>query len=40
MNRKDSLNMVFVLNLKGVLKDVNDQDVQIKVEGSAVFIFI
>lgn len=40
MNRKDSLNMALVLNLKGALKDVNDQDVQIKVEGSAVFISI
>ena len=40
MNRKDSLNMALVLNLKGALKDVNDQDVQIKVEGTAVFISI
>lgn len=40
MNRKDSLNMALVMNLKGALKDVNDQDVQIKVEGSAVFISI
>jgi chemotaxis protein MotB len=40
MSRKDSLNMALVLNLKGALKDVNDQDVQIKVEGSAVFISI
>ena len=38
MARKDSLNMALVLNLKGALKDVNDQDVNIKVEGSAVFI--
>lgn len=40
MARKDSLNMALILNLKGALKDVNDQDVQIKVEGSAVFISI
>jgi chemotaxis protein MotB len=40
MARKDSLNMALVLNLKGALKDVNDQDIQIKVEGSAVFISI
>lgn len=40
MSRKDSLNMALVMNLKGALKDVNDEDVQIKVEGSAVMISI
>lgn len=40
MARKDSLNMALVLNLKGALKDVNDEDIQIKVEGSVVFISI
>lgn len=40
MSRKDSLNMALVLNLKGALKDINDQDIEIKVEGSAVFISI
>lgn len=40
MSRKDSLNMALVLNLKGALKDVNDEDVTVKVEGSAVFISI
>lgn len=40
MSRKDSLNMALVMNLKGALKDVNDKDVEIKVEGSAVFISI
>lgn len=40
MARKDSLNMALVMNLKGSLKDVNDDDVNIKVEGSAVFINI
>lgn len=39
-SRKDSLNLALVLNLKSALKDVNDDDVQIKVEGSAVFISI
>jgi chemotaxis protein MotB len=38
MAKKDSLNMALVMNLKGALKDVNDQDVQVKVEGSAVMI--
>ncbi|MFM8916426.1 MAG: hypothetical protein ACKOGP_01630, partial [Bacteroidota bacterium] len=40
MARKDSLNMNLALNLKGVLKDVNDDDVNINIEGSAVFISI
>lgn len=40
IRRKDSLNMQLVLNLKGALKDVNDTDINIKVEGSAVFISI
>jgi len=40
ISRKDSLNLSLVLNLKGALKDINDQDIQINVEGSAVFISI
>lgn len=40
MARKDSLNMALVMSLKGALADVNDKDVEIKVEGSAVFISI
>ncbi len=40
MSRKDSLNMALVLNLKGALANVDDKDVDIKVEGSAVFISI
>lgn len=40
MNRKDSLNMALVMNLKGALNDVNDQDVEIKVEKGVVFISI
>jgi chemotaxis protein MotB len=38
--RKDSLNMVLVMNLKGALADVNDKDVEIKVEKGVVFISI
>jgi chemotaxis protein MotB len=40
LSRKDSLNMALVLNLKGALADIDDKDVQINVEGSAVFISI
>ena len=40
MQHKDSLNMVLIMNLKGALQDVNDEDIQIKVEGSAVLISI
>lgn len=40
MSRKDSLNMALIMNLKGALSDVNDTDVEIKVEGSAVLISI
>ena len=32
--------MALVMNLKGALKDINDQDIEVKVEGSAVFISI
>ena len=32
--------MQLVLSLKGALKDINDKDVEIKVEGSAVFVDI
>ena len=38
--RKDSLNMALVMNLKGALSDVNDSDVEIKVEKGVVFISI
>jgi chemotaxis protein MotB len=38
--RKDSLNMALVMNLKGALNDVNDGDVEIKVEKGVVFISI
>src|SRR5688572_12542388 len=40
MQKKDSLNLALVMNLKGALKDVNDTDVEVKVEGTAVFISI
>lgn len=38
--RKDSLNMALVMNLKGALNDINDSDVEIKVEKGVVFISI
>lgn len=38
--RKDSLNMALVMNLKSALSDVNDKDVEIKVEKGVVFISI
>jgi chemotaxis protein MotB len=40
MQKKDSLNLALVMNLKGALQNVNDEDVEIKVDGSAVFISI
>ncbi len=40
MARKDSLNMALVMNLKSALADVNDKDVEIKVEKGVVFISI
>jgi len=38
--RKDSLNMVLVTNLKSALTDVNDQDINIKVEKGVIYIDI
>ncbi|RYZ20892.1 MAG: hypothetical protein EOO16_15085 [Chitinophagaceae bacterium] len=40
MQRKDSLNLALVTNLKSALKDINDQDIEVKVEKSAIFISI
>ena len=40
MARKDSLNMELVMNLKGALNDVNDKDINIKVEKGVVYIDI
>ena len=36
IQRKDSLNLALVMNLKGSLSDINDQDVNIKVEKGVV----
>ncbi|HYM93630.1 MAG TPA: OmpA family protein [Chitinophagaceae bacterium] len=38
--RKDSLNMVLVMNLKGAVGDLNDQDINIKVDKGVVYIDI
>ncbi len=38
--KKDSLNMALVMNLKGVLNDINDSDIEIKVDKSAVYVSI
>ena len=38
IQRKDSLNLALVMNLKGSLSDINDQDVNIKVEKGVVYI--
>jgi chemotaxis protein MotB len=40
MARKDSLSMALVMNLKGALNDINDEDIQIQIEKSAVYISI
>lgn len=40
MARKDSLNMVLVMNLKGAVGDMNDKDINIKVDKGVVFIDI
>ena len=37
---KDSLNMALVLNLKGALADINDNDIEINVEKGVVFVSI
>ncbi len=37
---KDSLNLALVMNLKRSLNDINDQDVQIEVRGSVVYVSI
>ncbi len=38
--RKDSLNMQLVMNLKGAVGDMNDQDINVKVEKGVVYIDI
>lgn len=40
MARKDSLNMALVMNLKGAIGDMNDKDINIKVDKGVVFIDI
>jgi chemotaxis protein MotB len=40
MARKDSLNMVLVMNLKGAIGNLNDEDINIKVDKGVVYIDI
>jgi chemotaxis protein MotB len=40
MASKDSLNMALVMNLKSAIGDLSDQDINIKVEKSAIYIDI
>lgn len=40
ISRKDSLNMALVMNLKGAIGDLNDKDINIKVEKGVVYIDI
>lgn len=40
MARKDSLNMALVMNLKGAIGDINDKDINIKVDKGVVFVDI
>lgn len=40
MARKDSLNMALVMNLKGAIGDLNDKDINIKVDKGVVFVDI
>lgn len=40
LNRKDSLNMVLVMNLKGAIGNLDDKDVNIKVDKGVVYIDI
>jgi chemotaxis protein MotB len=40
MNQKDSLNMRLVMNLKGAIGDINDTDINIKVDKGVVYIDI
>lgn len=40
MSRKDSLNMVLVMNLKGAIGDLNDKDINIKIDKGVVYIDI
>jgi len=38
--QKDSINMILIMNLKGSLDDINDKDINIKVEKGVIYIDI
>ena len=40
ISRKDSLNMILVMNLKSSLGDINDKDINIKIEKGVIYIDI
>jgi chemotaxis protein MotB len=40
MSRKDSLNLVLVMNLKGAIGDLDDKDINIKIDKGVVYIDI
>ena len=40
MNRKDSLNMALVINLKSAIGNINDKDINIKVDKGVVYVDI
>ena len=40
MNKKDSMNMALVINLKSAIGDLNDKDINIKVEKGVVYVDI
>ena len=40
MAHKDSLNLALVMNLKGAIGDINDQDINIKVDKGVIYIDI
>jgi chemotaxis protein MotB len=40
MNRKDSMNMALVINLKGAIGNLNDDDINIKVDKDVVYVDI
>ena len=40
MARKDSINMALVMNLKGAIGDLNDEDINIKVDKGVVYVDI
>lgn len=40
LNRKDSINMALVMNLKGAIGNLNDEDINVKVDKGVVYIDI